>query len=275
MLGRFVVLAIATSVVAGARQAPELPDKTTFLREVREAVSLSQQLAHRYAYKERRTELRLNPFGRMGTGATLVFDVRPSPIAKLTYRRLIERDGVAVSKHDLARQDAEYAARARRIAAADDDSPQARERRRNDDLLARKRAQMIVEDVIGVLQFDLARREFKEGKSQIVIAFAAKPGARPVTREGQMARAFRGELWVDEASREITDVRATAIDDVGFGGGFIGKIYDGMETTVERHQIDSGVWMPTKWTLRGDVRAIFRKAHIDHVVEWFDYRALQ
>ena len=257
------------------RAAQQLPDRDTFLREVREAISRSQEAAHRYAYKERRTELRLNPFGRMGTGAALLFEVRPSPNPKLTYRRLIERDGVAVSKLELDRQDAEYASRLKRIAAADDDSPQAAERRRGEDLLARKRAQMIVDDVVGVLQFDLARREVRDGKPQIVIAFAAKPGARPLTREGHIVKAFRGHVWVDETTRELTDVRATAIASVGFGGGFIGKIYEGMETAVERHQIDQGVWMPTRLTLKGDVRAIFRKAHIDHVVEWFDYRAMQ
>ncbi|HEX6164407.1 MAG TPA: hypothetical protein VFZ31_13645 [Vicinamibacterales bacterium] len=258
-----------------AGQAADLPQRDAFLREVREAISRSQEVAHRYAYKERRTELRLNPFGRMGSGVTLVYDVRPAPNAKLTYRRLIERDGVAVSKVELDRQDADYAARARRIAASgDDESPAARERRRGEDLLARKRAQMIVDDVVGALQFDIARREFKDGKPQIVIAFAANRDARPVTREGRLIKSFRGHVWVDEASREVTDVRATAIENVGFGGGFIGKIYEGMETVVERHEIETGVWMPTRLTLRGDVRAIFRRARIDHVVEWFDYRAM-
>lgn len=257
-------------------QTADLPPRETFLREVRETVTRSQEAAHRYAYKERRTELRLNPFGRMGTGGTHVYDVTPSANAKLTYRRLIERNGVAVAQAELDRQDAEYAARVKRTAnESDQDSPQALERRRNEDLLAARRAQMIVEDVIATLQFDLTKRELRGGKSQIVIAFAAKPGARPVTRQGQMMKAFRGHIWVDEASREIVDAHATAIDDVGFGGGFIAKVYEGMETTVERREIAPGVWMPTRLTLRGDVRAIFRKARIDHVVEWFDYRAVQ
>jgi hypothetical protein len=30
--------------------------------------------------------------------------------------------------------------------------------------------------------------------------------------------------------------------------------------------------MPTKLTLTGEFRALFRRARIDHVVEWFDYR---
>lgn len=273
--GAFAVLAPALTSDVSA-QAAGLPPRDAFLRDVRERLTRSQEAAHRYEYKERRTELHLNPFGRMGTGGTNVFHVTPSPNAKLTYRRLIERNGVPVPQVELDRQDAEYAARVKRMTSNNDqDSAEARERRRNEDLLASRRAQMIVDDVIGVLQFDLTKREFRGGKAQIVIAFAAKPGARPLTREGQLMKAFRGNIWVDEASREIVDAQATAIDNVGFGGGLVAKIYEGMESSVERREIDPGVWMPTRLTLRGEVRAIFRRTRIDHVVEWFDYRAIQ
>jgi hypothetical protein len=44
---------------------------------------------------------------------------------------------------------------------------------------------------------------------------------------------------------------------------------------AERKQIEPGVWMPTRLTLTGNVRALFRKAHIDYVVEWFDYHRVR
>jgi hypothetical protein len=261
MFGKLAAAAVASIVLAGAGQSPDLPPKDSFLREVREGLTRSQEAGHRYAYKERRTDLHLNPFGRMGSGDIRVFEVRPSPNPKLTYRRLIELNGTPVSRLGLERQDAEYAARVTRI------------EKEEDDLLARRRAQMVVDDVVGTLQFDIARREFKDGRPLIIVSFSARPNARPTTREGKITRAFRGEVLVDEASREVIGVTAVAIDDVTFGG-FIAKIYQGMATTVERREIEPGIWMPTRLTLRGDVRAIFRKAQVDHVVEWFDYRAI-
>jgi hypothetical protein len=272
MLGRLAAAAVASIVLAGAGQAPDLPPKDSFLREVREGLSRSQEAWHRYAYKERRTDLHLNPFGRMGTGDIRVFEVRPSPNPKLTYRRLIDVNGVPVARQELDRQDAEYAARAGRIATGEH-ATDAAGRRGNDDLLARRRAQMVVDDVVGTLQFDIARRELKDGRPLIVVSFSARSDARPTTREGRVARVFRGEVWVDEASREVTDVRAVAVDGVTFGG-FIAKIYPGMEATVERHEIAPAVWMPTRLALRGDVRAVFRKTRVDHLVEWFDYRVI-
>lgn len=254
--------------------ASGLPDRETFLREAREALARSQQVWHRYAYKERRTDVHMNPFGRMGTGDTRVLDVRPSPNPQLTYRRLVERNGVPVPQAELDQQDAAYrerVAQVRRRAAAGDDGDA--EKRAQDDLLARRRAQMVISDVLNTLQFDVVRRDVRDGRPAIVVSFAARPDARPSTRQGRIAKVFKGHAWVDEASREVTHLDATAVDDVAFGG-FIAKLYEGTRAVLRREEIDPGVWMPTRVHLSGDVRALFRKAKIDYIVEWFDYRRL-
>lgn len=258
----FAVLLVCTA--RGAGQGADLPAKDAFLREAREALARSQEQSHQFAYKERRTELHLNPFGRMGDGDTIVSEVRPSPNPRLTYRRVIERNGSPVSQQELDRQDADYRARVARLA---------KEQSTEDDRLARKRAQMVVDDVVNMLQFEISRREIKNDRPVIVVTFSGRPDARPMTREGRVAKVFRGQLWVDEATHELTDVKAVATDNVSFGG-FIAKIYEGTEATVERREIAPGVWMPTRLTLTGNIRALFRKTHLDHSVEWFDYRRL-
>jgi hypothetical protein len=254
----------------GLGQPAALPPREPFFTEAREALSRSQQLWHRYAYRERRTELHLNPFGRMGTGGTRVTEVRPSPHPRLTYRRVIERDGVPTPKHDLDRQDAEYRAQVARV-ERDGANPHTAEQLTQDELIARQRARMVVDDVLKTLQFEIARREIRNGRPVIVVTFAPNPAARPTTREGRLARVFTGSVWIDEVLREVTDVRAVAIDDVSFGG-FVAKVYKGTEAVVERREIEPGVWMPTRVTLNGDIRALFRKATITHVIEWTDYR---
>jgi hypothetical protein len=257
----------------GARPSADLPDRETFLREARETLGRSQQLWHRYAYKERRTDVHMNPFGRMGTGDTRVFEVRPSPNPQLTYRRLIERNGAPLPKHELDRQDADYRARVavaeRRRADGDADTAKGD----RDDLLAKRRAQLVINDVLDTLRFDLVRRDIRNGRPAIVVSFAAHPHARPATRQGRIAKVFKGHAWVDEASREVTGVEAVAIDDVAFGG-FIAKLYEGTKGLLRREEVEHGVWMPTRVHLSGDVRALFRKTKIDYVIEWFDYRKL-
>ena len=253
----------------GLGQPADLPPREPFLTEARAALSRSQQLWHRYAYRERRTELHLNPFGRMGTGGTRVTEVRPSANPQLTYRRVIERDGVPVPKHELDHQDAEYRARVARVQRHAADARTAQQR--TEDEHARQRAEVIVDDVLKTLQFEIARREVRSGRPVIVVTFKPNPAARPTTREGRMASVFTGSVWIDEALREVTDVRAVAIDNVSFGG-FIAKVYKGTEAVIERREVEPGVWMPTRLTLSGDIRALFRRATIKHVIEWTDYR---
>jgi len=270
--GVAIIAACGVLLVRTSAQQAALPDRETFLREARETLGRSQQVWHQYSYKERRTDVHMNPFGRMGTGDTRVLEVRPSPNPQLTYKRLIERNGAPVPKHELDRQDVEYRAR---VAALEQrvDGAGDREKRERDDLLARRRAQMVINDVLDTLQFDLVRREVRDGRPAIVVSFAAKAQARPSTRQGRIARVFKGHAWVDEASREVTAVEAVAVDDVAFGG-FIAKLYEGTHARLRREEIDTHIWMPTRVHLSGDVRALFRKTKIDYVVEWFDYRKL-
>ena len=43
---------------------------------------------------------------------------------------------------------------------------------------------------------------------------------------------------------------------------------------VERREVGPGIWMPTRLTLNGDIRALFRKATIKHIIEWSEYRSI-
>jgi hypothetical protein len=254
-------------------QSP-LPDGDSFLKAARENLARAQQLAHHYAYKERRVDMHMNPFGRMGAGDTRVAEVYPAPNPRLTRRRVIERNGKPVSAADLAQQDTEYQQRVeevrRRLAREDAEDRLSRER---DEALARQRAQMMVTDVVDTLRFEVARREMRNGVPAIVVTFAGRPGARPVTREGRTARVFKGTIWIHEAAREVMDVEAVAIDDVTYGG-FIAKLYKGTVATLVRREIDPGVWMPIRVKLDGEARALFRRTKIDFLVEWFDYRRM-
>jgi hypothetical protein len=235
-----------------ARQdtAVALPDESTFLDEVRRNLSRSQQEQYRYAYKERRTELHMNPFGRLGTGATRVYDVVPSADGTIITRRLIERDGKAV-----------------------DGKPEQRERgeRRN-----RPQSQRGFDDVVETLQFTVQRREIVDRRPFIVISFAARPDARPRTREGKMARVFTGEVWVDEAAREVERIEATAIDNLSVGFGMIARLSEGTTVSVHRRPVIDGLWLPTSLRFVGEGRAmVFRKLQLDYAIDWFDYRSVQ
>jgi hypothetical protein len=233
----------AASPVAAAAQRP-LPDQDTLYREVRENLARSTREQHRYAYKERRTELHTNPFGRLGTGEMVLSEVTPGPDRTVYYRRVLERDGRPVP----------------------DARPERRERR-----VRSGRSPM--DEAVDALRFTVEGREPLGGRDMIVVRFEPRPDARPQTREGKMAKSFAGKVWIDEAAREVARAEATAIDDLSYGFGLVARLNEGTTVTLTRERVDDAIWLPTSIQFRGSGRALlFRKLNIDFGVEWFDYR---
>jgi len=243
-------------VVAGAlvqSTAPvdvkrSLPEPGAFFDAVRENVARAQRVQNRYAYKERRTDVHTNPFGRIGTGGTSVFDVVPAADGQTAMRRLIERNGVPTL-----------------------DSPG-----RRIDLPGRRDSNGTrgVDDLTRTLAFTIVGREVADDEHAVVVVdFEPRPDARPSTRQGRLARAFKGRMWVNEAVHEIERVEAMAVRDMSFGLGFLAKIRKGATVTAERKPVEGGVWMPTSLRFNGEGRAvIFRRLDVDYAMDWFDYR---
>ena len=151
---------------------------------------------YRYAYKERRTELHTNPFGRLGTGDVVLYDVTPGPQPSVTFRRLLEKNGKPVLNSNPERQERKV-----RTAGAS-----------------------TVDDTVATLEFAHRPRESVNGRNAIVVRFEPRRDAQPQTREGKMAKAFSGLIWVDEAAREVMKVEATAVDDMSYGLGLLARV---------------------------------------------------
>jgi len=224
-------------------QGKPLPEGDAFYEEVRANLARSDREQYRYAYRERRSELHTNPFGRIGTGGLLIFDVVPGPELGIYHRRLVERDGKPVTNQKLEVID-----------------------RR-----ARGTGNRSIDDVVATLEFSVRGRETHGGRDTIVVDFAPKKDAKPKTRQGKIAKVFKGSVWIDEASREVMRVDAISTDSMSYGG-FIARLGEGTRAQLERERVGA-VWLPTSIRLTGDGRALlFRKLNVDYVIEWVDYR---
>src|SRR6185369_4763544 len=93
---RVFAIPFVLSVLLASQAATPLPDDA-FVRDARNNLARSQREQYRFAYKERRTELHTNPFGRLGTGDTVVYEVTPIESGHVIARRLIEREGKPVT----------------------------------------------------------------------------------------------------------------------------------------------------------------------------------
>lgn len=241
----FVSTAALASISSDVRaQALPLPEAQSFLEDVRENLARSDREQYRYAYRERRSDLHTNPFGRLGTDGMLLYEVKPGEELGLYFKQLIERDGEPVTNEKQERID-----------------------RRN-----RPEENRSVHDVVATLDFQVAGRDVLDGRDHVVVHFGPKKDAKPRTRQGKMAKVFKGTVWIDEAAREVARVEATAVDNLSYGWGIVARLNDGTRITMVREPVDANVWLPTSIRLVGEGRAIlFRKLKLDFTIEWFDY----
>ena len=225
-------------------QSKALPDAEPFYAEVQKNLARSNEVQYQYSYKERRTELHMNPFGRLGTGEVRVYEVTPGPSDRVYFRKLLEREGKPVA----------------------DSAPERQERR-----AATGRS---LTDVVNTLRFTIDRREVVDRRDTIVVRFEPRPNARPQTRQGNIAKVLKGTVWVDEATREVVRAEATAMDSLSFGAGLIARLNEGANVSLTRQRVDGDVWLPTSIRMKGNGRALLsiRRMNIDYVIEWFDYR---
>jgi len=242
-------LAVAASLLqsAPATDVRPFPEPEAFFEAVRVNLARSQDDQKLFAYKERRTELNLNPFGKLGTGGVRVREVTPVEGGSAVTIRVIERDGKPVTDSEPVRRPMRMSARGRRV----------------------------VDDVAATLDISINRREWLDGREAIVAVFKARRDAKPQTREGRIARDFSGEIWIDELTREVTRIDAKAIDDVAFGYGVLARLNKGATVTLRRELVHENLWLPVSMRFSGEGRALLlRKLTIDFAVDWFDYRKI-
>lgn len=268
-----LLCALVVAAVTPAAQRP-LPDADAFFAEARKRLASNPDLRAPFAYRERRIEPRLNPFGRMGSGPEEMADVFPGPAPGLGYRRVIRRDGQPLPARELAAQDREYLERVqehRQRRARETPRERARRLAREQD--AREEAEALADEVIGLFDFAIEGRDVHEGHPAIVVRFSRKPGASPRSREATLAAAFEGRGWVHEHEYELMRLEARAIEDVSFGFGLIARLHRGATVTIRRQKFGDR-WLPAVTRFSGTGRALLiRRVDFEAVYEFSDYRA--
>jgi hypothetical protein len=276
MTRTLVLLATLTATTTAAlvgQSAASLPDRETFLAEARKRLASNDLLQSRYSYRERVTEVRMNPFGKLGTGPLQIYEVYPVVPGDLTYRRLIERDGVRVPAAELLLADRQFLARyyqwQRDIAREGENERDARLKR---EAAAREKDLAQAKEAIGLFDFTLDRRDTLEGQPVIVVRFRPKPNAQPRSREARIASTFAGLAWIHEREFEVMRVEAEALDDTVFGYGIIARLHKGAKAVFTRRKFGD-VWLPVETQVDGSGRAmLFRKVTFNYLRQYSDYR---
>jgi hypothetical protein len=269
-----VLLAIAIGMAAAAPAGMQpLPEAESFLAEARKRLTTNADLRARYAYRERRIEANLNPFGRMGSGPEEIYEVFPGPEPELVYRRLVAREGRPVPAHEIAAQDREHLRtieRHQRDRARE--SARDRARREARDAAEREEARALADEVLGLFDFSLVGRDTHEGHPAIIVRFVRKADAAPSSREARVAAAFAGRAWIHEHEYELMHLEGVATEDVSFGFGLLARLHEGATVSLRRRPF-GGHWLPVESRFDASARALLvRRTDFQAVYEFSDYR---
>jgi hypothetical protein len=267
------LVVVLLALGAGAQERP-LPDRETFLAEVRKHLQTDRTLQSSYTYVETRREQKLDKHGRPTSESVKVLENSPGLPGEGRWERLIEEDGKPVPASELRRQDRERQKKAQEMARRLAERPaqeQAKLERRWDE--QRREMAEAVEDVFRVYDVRMLGREPIEGHDTIAFSLTPRRDAQPGTRDGRIMRHFTARAWVSERDHELVKLEVEAIDTVSFGFGLLARIHKGARLSFLRRKINGEVWLPARSSYMGSARvgliAVMRRGGVS---EYSNYR---
>jgi hypothetical protein len=258
--------------VPAASEAPQpLPELHAFLESVRGNLHSDETLLDQYTFTEKHTERRLDGKGGVKKVTTETYEVYPSLEPGHTYRRLVERDGRALTSDELAAEDRKHD---KKVADAGDAA--AEEKRAAKRALARRKEESAVSQLFEVYDIELSGRELVDGRPSIVLAFRPKSGGDPAGRAGKILAKFAGRAWIDEEDKQLVRVDAELVDTLSFGLGVLARLQKGSRASIIRRKINGEIWLPALAHFTGSARLLLVKGlNLDATSEYSDYRKFE
>jgi hypothetical protein len=266
---------VIVSVAAVVAQDRPLPDRETFLRDVRAKLRTDSSLQSSYIYTETRREQKLDDRGRVVNESVKVYESYPAlPGEDERWERLMSEDGKPRPASELEKEMRDRQKKAEQLVRESTEAPQKQQTRFQGHYAEQRREfDAVLEDVMLVYDIKMEQREAVNGHDTIVLALTPRAKAKPKTREGKQMRAFTVRAWISESDRELVRLDAEAIDTLNMGFGLLARLHKGSKLTFVRTKVNDEVWLPSKVTYAGSARvglvAVLRRAGVS---EFSGYR---
>jgi hypothetical protein len=159
-----------------------------------------------------------------------------------------------------------FAALQRRSEAEKRKAQEARNKRRNE-------RRQFWDEFLRAFRFNQLEHKTHNGRATTVIAFVPDPayGPRAVV-DTEYLRKIQGQIWIDDADREIARIEFEFIRDAGAGFGLAGKVYKGTRYYMELAKQIEDQWLPVRAETELRQRILFFKERETFKVEFGNYR---
>jgi hypothetical protein len=99
-----------------------------------------------------------------------------------------------------------------------------------------------------------AGREPRGPQTLVKLILDPDPNYRPTSRLAASFQHVHAILWLDESQAQMVRLEAHIVSDITFGGGIVGKVYNGGRFVIEHSEVAPGVWLPMQYTYDVDGR---------------------
>ena len=236
-----------------APEEPPLPEVDELVEKVRDNLRSDRFLLRNYVFNEAQEVIELDKKERPKKTRTRVYEIFPSTVDELTYRRLISKDGEPLKEKELRKQDRKYAKKAREKGVWAQSEIEASEEE------ALRREEKAVEEMFRLYDFEIRGRENLDGHSTVAVDFAPRPRFKPRVKEVKVLKKIRGRAWISEDDYQLVRIEAKTIKSLKFGGGLIAKLNEGARMVFQRRKINEEIWLPAEATFYGRGRVLLFK----------------
>lgn len=91
------------------------------------------------------------------------------------------------------------------------------------------------------------------------VKFRPNPSFQPPSREGRVLHEMAGEIWVNTRQQRLVSINGQLMNDVKFGGGWLGHLEKGGQFAVKRTQIAPNHWELTEMMVNMRGKALLFK----------------
>lgn len=92
------------------------------------------------------------------------------------------------------------------------------------------------------------------------VRFKPNPQFQPPTREAKVLHEMAGDIWVEPTHHRLGSINGQLLNEVKFGGGFLGHLEKGGTFVVKRRELAEGDWEMTEMSVNMQGKALLFKS---------------
>ena len=237
-----------------------LPDLESLLERIRDNLHSDRFLLRHYTYNQTEEVVELDKKEQPKKTRTRIYEIFPSAVEGMTYRRLISKDGEPVQEKDLRKQDEKYNKRVRKYAKKARKkgvTAQTELEAAEAELLRRERE--VLDETFRLFQFEIQGRDRIDGHDSLILTFTPRPKFKSGIKDIKFLEKIQGRAWVSLDDHQLVRIEAETMDSIKLGFGIIARLNRGAHMVFERRKINDEVWLPARAFFRGRGRILLLK----------------